>query len=198
MKAIDIAVLMPRDIEQQIQSINASQPKNERQYTYTDVWPYPHISLYMWAMNDSEIHDMKTKIEVSWILKSSLDIKTTDLQVYKNKKGEVRYFFEVTKSEELVSMQDCIIWLWSDYLWRGIRNDMYMDSDKVSESSMYYCENYKTLAAWEKFYPHISLGMWKPLIPTNSFTFKTNRLVIGQMGPSWTMRKILFEFTLWS
>jgi hypothetical protein len=152
----------------------------------------------MWAMNDDEISDMKIKIEDSWILNNPLCIKTTGLQIYKNKKNEIRYFFEVIKTEELVNIQNSIIWLWNNYLWRAICNDMYIDSDKVSENSMYYCENYETLAVWEKFYPHISLGMWKPLVPVNSFTFKASRLVIGQMGPSWTVREILHEFLLFT
>lgn len=197
MKAIDIAILMPSNIERLIKKINTSQPESERKYVYTDTWPYPHISLFMWALNDDDVLDMKTKLENSWVLDSNFCINTWGIQLYKNKINEIRYFIEVAKSKELMDIQDRVIILWNQYLGRTICRDMYIDSDEVSESSMHFCENYNALATWENFHPHISLGIWKPSLSLDGFAFEASRLVIGQMWPSWTVREILYEFTLW-
>lgn len=196
MKAIDIALLLPHDIQYYVQQVNHSQPKNERQYTYSDTWPYPHISLYMASMSDDEIQDMREVIVQSWIVDQAIDICTIGLNNYERQDG-TRYYIDIQKSDQLVTIQQQVLELWKEYLGRPIDKTMYIDSDEVSENSMWYCENYKTVAAWESFHPHLSLGKWKPVYEVNDFECECTRLVIGHMWPSGTLRNILYEFKLW-
>jgi 2'-5' RNA ligase len=151
----------------------------------------PHISLAMGCMDERHITDIEK------ILKSIADgynpgrLSVVGVNTGTNSLGEKVSSFEVEKTEKLLSLHKEVMRKMTPYFSFNVTSEMVLSPPAAGESTLLWIRNYPEKAAYENFFPHITIGYGQ--LDDFSFTaeFVASKLALCHLGNHCTCRKVL-------
>jgi 2'-5' RNA ligase len=110
--------------------------------------------------------------------------------------GDVVSGFTIEKTDELQSLHEMIMGKLKPFLTYEVSMDMIFSPPAGGEITLYWIKNYAERSSFEKFKPHITIGLGgldNVNLPT---TFTASTLTLCHLGNYCTCRKILFSTKL--
>ncbi|MBU0472309.1 MAG: 2'-5' RNA ligase family protein [Nanoarchaeota archaeon] len=192
--AIDIALLLPEEINNKVMQINKALIKEfPPNIVFNEKNCFPHISLFMGVIEKEKLPEidkvLASIIEKFQVLK--LDVKEID-EGETLPDGYKTPSFKITRNAELQLLHERIMDLirpLSSY--DATADDCYNPSE-IKDLTFEWINKYPKYA-YKKFNPHITLGSGITNYNDFPIKFSVSRLVVSQLGNYCTCRKILIE-----
>ncbi|MGA3150466.1 MAG: hypothetical protein ABSD10_02545 [Candidatus Saccharimonadales bacterium] len=183
--AIDIALLPPDEVMDTVIAINKS---HKPDFLLNKTSRLPHITLCQATIKNRDIPKLALLLEEIASRHNPLILKAKLVNT------PYRYF-KIDRTKDIDNLHDQVMASSKNLILYDIKPEYFYDSP-VRESSVEYVRNFQKKAAYEKYDPHISLGIVKPTSHEQAISFVTKRLTICHLGNYNTCRKILFETVL--
>ena len=180
--AIDIALLPPDKVMEVAIAIN-QQYGPEFNLNKTDC--LPHITLSQAIINKKDLPEAVSRLRLI----------ASSFKPLKLKARLVTNFIEPYENERLNSLHKTVMGEFEDLVSYDSREEYFYD-DYVRETSLGYVRDYRTKYALSNYYPHLTLGITKPVKKIPNIDFAAKRLAICHLGNYNTCRKILAEVDL--
>ena len=103
---------------------------------------------------------------------------------------------KIEKSEALQQLHESIMRALDPYLESEATLDMLYSPPKVDEISLSWIRKYREKWSFEKFYPHITLGIGRTNQQDVVISFVASELALCHLGNYCTCRKILYSSSL--
>jgi len=189
--AIDIALLLPEDIEDFCIKINEASekinPLGKDDYI-------PHITLAMGIIDKKDVKPIQDYLQNLKINPFKLSV---DKIRYKETPEGNKSSFEVTNTQELQALHETILSNIKQYLQKGASVEMLYKGDEtgMSENTKLWLDTHSEKTAFENYWPHITLGCYnaKAELPIK---FKVNTIAFCHVGDGVTCRRIISKYKL--
>ncbi len=195
--AIDIAILPPKKITDEIIAINKKE--NERGNAKGALMKndfYPHLSL---AMGTIKKKDLKKVTEIITSISKNyqpLSIELTKLYYTLKNDGSKSYSLKSKKSSEIQKFHEKLMYALSSYFsYDATINELYKKENEETKAPE-YINNYLREFSFEKFDPHITLRCTEVSYNNLPIVFTASTIAIFHVGTETTCRKILFQIKL--
>ena len=185
--AIDIALLPPEEIMDKAIEINKKLVDDPTILNKENC--LPHITLCMGVLKEEDLPKVKEILQEISDNYSKLSLKISRI-------NEEHSAFDIEKTEELQKLHETIVNQLAPILTYDATTEICFSPPPVVERTLFWINNYKENSSFEKFYPHITLGVQKIEGKELSVPFQASRLVLCHLGNYCTCRKILFETEL--
>jgi len=156
----------------------------------------PHISLAMGCMDELDIPDIEKILHTIAGKYNPGLLNIAGISIGTNALGEKVSYFEVKKTERLLSLHEEIMRRTAPYFSYDVTEEMVLPPPKADESTLLWIKNYPDKSAFENFFPHITIGYGQldefPLIAE----FTASKLALCQLGNQCTCRKVLAAMEL--
>jgi 2'-5' RNA ligase len=196
--AVDVVLIPSKEVADEAIRINREllkQTKSDYVLTRTD--RIPHLSLAMGSLHQSltpHITELLQKIASPY---PPVDLFFSRIDVRTNSTGEPIATLAVEKTSALQSLHEEITQQLSSYLIEDAAAEGFIGYPDVKPSSVAWVKDYRSAASFERYSPHITLGIGRPDPSLLSFRRgRTERLALCHLGNYCTCRKILFETNL--
>jgi|SRR3989344_3419807 len=185
--AIDIVILPPDEVMDRAVQINTEYPPYK--FLLNKKYRLPHITLAQAVINES---DLEKALEILKAIGKEqkpllLETKLTNhpsflMFVAKNNKLLTELHIKIMKQFEHLVSYDVTP---EDFYDKNVRN-----------RTVAWVRDFKQNAAFDNYFPHITLGTSQQVDRQEALNFMANRLAICHLGEYNTCRKILFETSL--
>ena len=151
----------------------------------------PHISLSMGCIDEGYIADIEE------ILKSIAEkynpgqLAIIGINIGTNSLGEKVSAFEVKKTERLLSLHKEVMRRMTPFFSYDVTAEMVFSPPTACESTLLWIKNYPEKSAFEKFFPHITIGYGQVDDFTFTAEFTASKLALYHLGNHCTCRKYL-------
>ena len=183
--AIDIALLPPDDVMDLAIDVNRT---HGPEFHLNKADRLPHITLSQAIYEQDDLDEIVARLK-----KIAANFKPIRM------KGKFvnhpAILIEVEINQELQKLHQKIMDEFKDLASYKVSKEYYFDKD-VREHTLNYVRKFRTAVAYENYYPHITLGVTKPIDRQPNIVFTAKRLTICHLGNYNTCRKILFETSL--
>ena len=180
--AIDIALLPPDEVMDTAIAINK---RHGPEFNLNKTDCLPHITLSQAIINKKDLPEAVSRLKLIASSFKPLELKARF----------VTNFIEPYKNEKLNNLHKTVMGEFEDLVSYDSREEYFYD-DYVRETSLGYVRDYRTKYALSNYYPHLTLGITKPVKKIPDIDFSVKRLVICHLGNYNTCRKILVEVKL--
>ncbi len=185
--AIDIALLPPDAVMDKAIQINK---RFEPSFNLNKNDRLPHITILQAIINKENLSQAKAKLKEIALQFSPLKLKASPV-------NEPSPMLEVSKTKDLNDLHHQIMDKYSNLISYEVEERYFYDSH-IRQKSLEYVRNFLTNAAYDNYYPHITLGTKLPVSSKFELEFTAKRLVICHLGNYNTCRQILAETKLGS
>jgi hypothetical protein len=183
--AIDVALLPPDEIMDKAIAINS---QHGPRFSLNKEDRLPHITLSQAVVKVSDLGEAEAKLQ-------AIASEFSPLRLTARLAERPSILFEISPTKQLQDLHEAIMDSFKKLVFYDAKTEYFYD-DVVRESSLDWVRNFRTDAAYKKYYPHISLAVTKPVKGQHKVSFAVNRLTICQLGNYNTCRKILVEIKL--
>ncbi|MBI2148213.1 hypothetical protein HYU23_00890 [Candidatus Woesearchaeota archaeon] len=192
--ALDVVILLPKEISKKIISMNRKQIKlGEKILILNNRNSIPHISLaigYIDTKYLNVVKDITRKIVAKF---SNIDVEIENM--YKTAlTGSLA--LKINKSKKLQEFHESIIDGLRPYFSLTPSRNVFYKSEKVDHHTIDTVKNYVKKASYEKFTPHITIATTGNIITIKRIKFKAEKVALCQLGLNCTCSKIIFSFNL--
>ncbi len=195
---MDVALLLPEEIADLAIELNRSflgSETNKIILGKKEGEAMPHSSLNMGCVEESELPKL---IEIlSGIGKhfSSLDLEFYGIDTEKIRVDTIVSSLGIKKGEELRTFHEEVMNKLKAIFSRDASREMFFSPPPVSLEEFSYINKFYEMAAFEKFYPHVTLGLGEIRDSKIKFPikFKASTLAVCHLGDYYTCRKILWS-----
>jgi len=149
---------------------------------------FPHISLCMGVLEEENLPKIEEII-------SGISKQFSKLFLAINKISSEHVCFEVKNNKTLQKLHEEIMTKLFPYLSYDATTDMCFSPPPVVEKTLTWINNYRN-TSFEKFYPHITLGISKVEDKEANIDFTASKLVVCQLGNYCTCRKVIISSDL--
>lgn len=173
--AVDIALLLPEDLEKEISSIQTREN-------------IPHISILMGIIEKDILPEITKVIQDYKINKIELEIE----EIYKTKlTGSAA--LKIKKTKELQKLHKYLVDKFKKYFIHKADKTMFYN-EEVSERNLKIAENYIKDATYVNFSPHMTLGKNINIedIKINNLKFNPTGIAVCHIGNHCACRRILY------
>jgi len=181
--AIDVVLLPPENIMDKAIEINKKFADDPIELNKENC--FPHISLCMGVMEEENLPKVEETI-------NEICKKFSKLFLTIDKISSEYVCFEIKNDETLQKLHEEIMTKLSPYLSYDATIDMCFSPPTVVEKTLTWINNYKN-TSFEKFYPHITLGISKVEDKELNIEFTTSKLAVCHLGNYCTCRKVLIK-----
>lgn len=195
--AIDVVLLLPKEAAEAILKLNRILLERfAPKIVLGRRDGLPHLSLAMACLEEEEIPAAGSLLEEIGSRASPIDLVFTAIEAGPIATGEVVSSLRVERSPALQSLHERVIARFGPYLNRPASPEAFIGYPAVASASVDWVTRYGEAAAFERFNPHITLGigtfgpkekMGRPAAG------RASRLALAHLGNYCTCRKILFE-----
>jgi len=189
--AIDIALLLPEEIEDLCIDINK---KNEKIRPLGKNDYRPHITLAMGIIDEREVKSIQDYLQN--FNASPLDLTVNKIKYTKKSEGN-ESLLEVINTPELQALHRTILDSIKQYLQKGASVEMLYKGDEtgMTEGTKLWLDTFVDKITFENYWPHITLNCYNAETDL-PIKFKVDTIVLCHVGDGVTCRKILFETKL--
>ncbi len=151
----------------------------------------PHISLAMGCIDERDIADIETVLQVIAKQFSLGQLSVIGIHTGTNSAGEKVSVFQIEKIKALQSLHEQVMRKLAPYFNYDVTSDMVLSPPVASESTLSWIRSYPEKSSFEKFFPHITLGYGEINDYSLPIKFAVLKLALCQLGNHCTCRKIL-------
>jgi 2'-5' RNA ligase len=184
--AIDVVLLPPEEIMDK--AIEVNRKLEDKKIVLDKNNCLPHISLCMGVVESENLAKVEKVIEDIASGHSKLELEIMGVSCDSA--------FEISKPNELQELHETITGAVSDYLTYDATVGAFFSPPAVEKKTLFWINGYRDNSSFEKFHPHITLGINESKPEKLNFRFIVSKLVICHLGNYCTCRKILFETRL--
>lgn len=189
--AIDIALLLPDDIENLCIKLNKNseriRPLGKNDYI-------PHITLAMGVIDEKDVKPIQDYLQA--IEQSPIELSIENIKYKETPEGN-KSSFEITNTEELQSLHETILNKIKQYLQKGATVDMLYKGEEtgMKDETKVWLDTHSEKTSFENYWPHITLGCYdaKADLPIK---FKVDTIAFCHVGDGVTCRKIISKYKL--
>lgn len=189
--AIDIALLLPDDIEDRCIQINQEcerkRPLGKEDYI-------PHVTLAMGIIDEKDLSHIQEYLQN--LQSNPLELSVDGIRYSETPEGN-KSALEVTNTQELQTLHETILNHVKQYLQKGASVEMLFKGDEtgMTEKTKLALDTYSEKTSFENYWPHITLGCYdaKTKLP---ITFKADTIALCHVGDGVTCRKIISTYKL--
>ena len=157
----------------------------------------PHLSLAMGALKEEALPAAAHLLDEIGSHFPPIDLIFTDIHAGPIATGETVSTLRAERTAPLQSLHETILSRIGPLLGQNAAAEDFVDHPNVQPTSIEWVNRYRTAASFDRFSPHITLGVGE-FEPDRSFAQRDTaaRLALCHLGNHCTCRKILFETTL--
>jgi len=157
----------------------------------------PHLSLAMGALRAEEIPAVADRLEEVASAFPPINLNFTGIQSGPTDANKIVSTWEVKRTAELQALHETIMNRMSLLLTPDATAEHFIGFPNIGATSVAWVNRFRNTAAFERFSPHITLGVGT-FEPDTSFPQRgiAPRLALCHLGDHCTCRKILFETPL--
>lgn len=192
MKAIDIAILPPKEISELCINLN-QRLIGPRNIKLNQTNQLPHITLLFGGVEDDKLHKIWNKVE-----QITRDFKPIKLEIAKVRYGGSTGL-HLAKSESLVNLHTQLVNKISPLLSYNVTTKDFANPDTVFERSTTWVNNFLVNSARENYDPHITIGDGKLKEDDLSqlpIKFTADKITLCHLGNLCTCTETLFKTNL--
>jgi 2'-5' RNA ligase len=156
----------------------------------------PHISLAMGCIDQKELIDIEKVLQAIAARYGVQELEVVGVGVGTNAVGEKMSVFQVEKTAALQSLHEEVMRSLKPYFRYDATADMVLSPPRVEESTLLWVRNYAGKAAFERFFPHITIGYGESGGFSFPMKFTASRLALCHLGNHCTCRKVLISSEL--
>ena len=188
--AINIALLPPRSVMNKALAINKQLVEHYgSEIVLSGDKRLPHITLSQAVIGEKTMAKAETILKVIASSFKPLQLRAKLLQ------GRNDIQFEVSLSQELQALHAQVMAEFKGLVNYDARAEYFYDN-AISQRTIDWVHNFTTNAAYDHYYPHITLGNGELRDTGSELSFTAERLTIFQLGNYGTCRKLLVETKL--
>ena len=190
--AVD-AVLLPSDemVDKAIEANKKLQERGSDKIVLGRQNCLPHISLAMGCIDQKELIDIEKLLQTIAARYGVQELEIVGVGVGTNAVGEKVSVFQVEKTAALQSLHEEVMRSLKPYFRYGATADMVLSPPSAEESTLLWIRNYAGKAAFENFFPHITIGYGESGGFSFPMKFTASRLALCHLGNHCTCRKVL-------
>jgi 2'-5' RNA ligase len=190
--AVDIVLLPPEHLMSRAMELNRELIRsNPPKIGLNSKNCVPHISLAMGVLNytdrESIVRDLRT-IAAGY---DPLTLQCIGIYAVEIPTGEKVSGIAIENSEELYTLHKDVMELCTGYLTHDATLDMVYAPPEAEEITLHFINRYPENSAYERFVPHITLGIGEMIDPGFSDEFIVTEMAMFHLGNYCTCRKKL-------
>lgn len=157
----------------------------------------PHITLAQGFVIEKEIERLGECLETIVLKNSPLNLKITHAYSRALPNSLIGVGLAVQNNQELQVLHEKIMLSISPFTsYEGSISTLYRpEGEQLDETSLYWIKNFRD-QSFERFEPHITLGIGEPVNLNKQIDFYVNKIIIAHLGNYCTCRKILYSINL--
>jgi len=188
--AVDVALLLPEKIDDLVIEINQKFDSLSKLNKENN---FPHISLAMGVIEESEVELVNTKLKEICDRFNSLDLEIEEVYHIIKPNGKKSFSFRIKMTDELMNFHRTIMKELLLIFTYEVSIDMFNQDDEVDPISTYWVENYgKNHENPDNFHPHISLKCNEDVVFDDvPIKFKASKVALCHLGDHCTCRMVL-------
>ncbi len=184
--AINIVLLPPEKIMDKAIEINKQFANDPIKLNKENC--LPHISLCMGVLEEENLPKIEEII-------NQISKQFSKLFLTINKISSKHVSFEIENNGAIQNLHEEIMMQLSPYLSYNATTNMCFSPPPVVEKTLTWINNYKN-TSFEKFYPHITLGISKVEDKEVKIEFTASKLAVCHLGNYCTCRKVIISSDL--
>ena len=191
--AIDVVLLLSEDMADEVIAANrvlVERFGSEIVLNKTDC--LPHVSLAMGGINEGGIEAIGEVLERLAREQDPGELRVLGVAASENAVGQKVSCFELEPGEKLQRLHETVMAEMGRYMNPEVSEEMLADK-QVSESTLQWIRDYKTMSSFGNFRPHITIGYGQMEEQVEAKTFRAPKLALCRLGNHCTCRKVLIS-----
>jgi hypothetical protein len=157
----------------------------------------PHVSLAMGCVAEDEIPALAARLETLAAAHAPVELVPTGFHARHSQTGYVVASLELERTAALQALHAAAMRAIAPYAGGNAAPDMFLDPAAIPPSTLRWVTDYATAASFERFWPHVTLGMGAlPEAAALPAPALASRLALCRLGPHCTCRRVLFAASL--
>ncbi len=157
----------------------------------------PHISLAMGCIDRHSVESIRSVLQELAGTYSLGDLTVTGVVTSLNRQGESVSVFALAKTRAFQGLHQDVMAATESFFSYDVREEMICGTETVAPSTLDWIRHFRQKAAFEAFFPHITLGYGTVERPMNfPIHCSAAQLAICHLGNHCTCRKILASIAL--
>jgi glycosyltransferase domain-containing protein len=198
--AVDVVLLPPDEIMEKAIEVNQTLIKTfefDNKIVLNKQNCLPHISLAMGCIKKDDIPEIDTVLKEVADKFSPLALTISDIRTGAIPTGEKVSGFEIERTTELQLLHETVMSKLLQYFTYDVSLDMVyaLPDQQVEEVTTYWIKNYPKESSFERFGPHITIGIGEVENETGGLKyplrFSASKLALCHLGNYCTCREIL-------
>jgi 2'-5' RNA ligase len=201
--AVDVVLLPPDEIMDKVIEVNQALIKTfDNKIVLNKQNCLPHISLAMGCIKKDDIPEIDTVLKDVADKFSSLTLTISDIHKETIPTGEKVSGFVIVKTKELQLLHETVMNKLSPYFTYDVSLDMIyaLPDQQVEEVTTYWIKNYPKESSFERFWPHVTIGIDEVEDETRGIKFpmpfSVSKLALCHLGNYCTCREIVLLYDL--
>ncbi|HET8761567.1 MAG TPA: 2'-5' RNA ligase family protein [Nitrospiria bacterium] len=157
----------------------------------------PHVSLAMGCVREEEISAIANVLDALAAAHPPIELAPTGFHVRQSRTGYLVASMELARTAPLQALHETVMRGVDPLLSRDAAPEMFVAPESISSSTIQWVNAYDSAASFDRFWPHITLGMGA--LPDDAIPPApglASRLALCQLGPHCTCRRVLVEAAL--
>ena len=203
--AVDVVLLPPDEIMEKAIAVNQTLIKTfefDNKIVLNKQNCLPHISLAMGCIEKDDITEIDTVLKDIADKFSPLTLTISDIRTGTIPTGEKVSGFEIERTTALQLVHETIMNRLTQYFTYDVSLDMIyaLPDQQVEEVTAYWIKNYPEESSFERFWPHITIGMGEVENETGGLKyplrFNASKLALCHLGNYCTCGEMVFSHEL--
>ncbi len=195
--AIDVALLPDARVARLVIEANRRLVRGGKGIVLDESTRLPHISLAMGCIEPGQINSIGKTLSIAVNDCLFDELTLTGIVTVLNAAGEPNSLFAVAKTEALQTLHERIMEAMEPYVSRDVTPEMVCGDEEPAQSTLAWIRDYRKKAAFEAFFPHITIGYGTVTEPmTFPIRFAVPQLALCHLGNHCTCREVLVSVRL--
>lgn len=157
----------------------------------------PHVSLAMGCAGEDELPAVANVLDTLARAHPRVELVPAGFHVRQSQTGYLVASVELARTPALQALHEAVMRAVEPLRGRDAAPEMFVDPHAIPASTLRWVTEYASGASFERFWPHITLGMGAlPDDATVPAPGPASRLALCQLGPHCTCRRVLFTASL--
>lgn len=194
--AVDIVLLLGDDIaERAIRANKGLREKFDSDIVLNMNNCLPHISLAMGCIDESDIEAVEKVLAETVKANRLQELMIDRVHIGVNSRGQNISSFAIEMTDRLRKLHCRVMDEMEKFFRYDVTSDMVLGDD-IADTTLAWICSYRAKSAFEKFFPHITIGYGQAEPIERAITFKPPAIALCHLGNHCTCRKVLAHLPL--
>ena len=195
--AIDVVLLPSTEMSNKIIDLNKSiLQKKDNKIILGSNRCFPHISLCMGVIEKKDLPLINQRLRDIADNYTYFELEGINIKEKKFNNKRILSCLTIKKNKEIQDFHETILKTMDPFISHESSGDMLVDSKNIDDVTLKWIDNYYEDRAYDKFYPHITIGFGKIKEIKLPIKFICPRLAICHLGNYCVCDKIIFDMYL--